>query len=876
MPAWSVLSVLPISLCFAAALAVLAVTAEQVSGLAIALLPLALGLGSAGLIHRRPNSRPILEQQLIPLLLALVWSGAVLAWGRDGAMGTIAALFGSSGLAAVLATVFGGPRLPLTLSVLAFALALAPGLWSLGVAGLALVPLAALPTAWLLFAGSPPPFSRREPSPVPEPPPVKPAPNDRAQLLAELAELRRMEQELRAAKQAAEAAMLAKDEFLATMSHEIRTPLNGIIPLLEILLASELRPDQQEYARTAFESAKELLRIVDDILDYSKIEARQLSLESTTLDLRELSRSVVRLLENNAQRKGIRLEFRFDEKLRPVVRGDPVRLRQVLTNLVSNAVKFTDRGEVVVSVSKKGETGTHFEVLFEVRDTGIGIAPEIAPKLFKPFSQADASTTRLRGGTGLGLAICKRLVELMGGKIGFESEPGRGSRFWFQVPLLKAPGDLAREGAAEEATRRALVVSQDEALLTRLQGIFERLGIELRVARTVVDGLELLKRQAARGGGIEVLLVDLKTLRTTAVGLVRNVLRIRELDPLRMIFLTGSEPPHEELRRIERAVLLPRQAGEAELLAALHQLKNAPAPEPVASERADTPTPQPPEKLSGLVLLVEDNPINRRVAEKLLERLGLRFEHAENGQKAIERMTRGGIDLVLMDCQMPVLDGYQATKRWRQLEAQAGRARLPIVAMTANAMLGDREKCLAAGMDDYISKPIDRDQLARVLGRWLAPVRAQESRSTPARPTAAAIATPPAPSERSPAPVIRAEPPPAIDQDVFNDLQEVMGGDLAALVQSYLRDAPKHLRALQEAAARGDVAAMVAPAHTLKSSSANLGALKLAEIARLIEHGARRGELKAPQSLVGELSRELSRAAAELEARLGLRQTGNA
>ncbi|MDW8480288.1 MAG: ATP-binding protein [Xanthomonadales bacterium] len=642
-----------------------------------------------------------------------------------------------------------------------------------------------------------------------------------AGLHAELERLRRVEGELRAAKQAAEAAILAKDEFLATMSHEIRTPLNGIVPLLDILLSSELKPDQHEYVRTAHESARELLRIVDDILDYSKIEARQLTLESTTLDLRELARSVVRLMEGNAARKGLRLEYRFDEKLRPVMRGDPVRLRQVLTNLLSNAVKFTDRGGVTVTIGKRGETPTHYEVLVEVRDTGIGIAPEVAPKLFRPFTQADASTTRERGGTGLGLAICKRLVELMGGEIGFESEPGRGSRFWFTAPLAKAPGDVAQAPAAAAGARRALAVGQDEALVARWQRTLALHGVELRHCRTVVEGLEQLKRQAAKGErwAFEFLLVDLATLRTTAIGLVRNVLRLPELDRLKLLLLSGGDPVPEELRRIARAVVLPRHAPDSELVAAVQRLEergDARRGRATGSARArrrpsapgDAPWPRPAGRGQP------GEPAGRGEAPRA----------AGSGLRA-RRERPGGAGT----------DGAGALRPGAHGLPDAGPRRLPGDAALAGAGGAGRPREAADRRDDrerHARRPrevsrrrdgrlpleADRPRAARRRARHAGSAGANRSLpSPPLRPGPlrrreageAATETPRGPPEPL---VRRAGPaPPAIDQEVLRDLVEVMGGDFAALVRSYLEDAPRHLLALNEAANRGDLEALVSP-----------------------------------------------------------------
>ena len=287
-------------------------------------------------------------------------------------------------------------------------------------------------------------------------------------LNAELEIHRNLERELVEAKQTAESAVMAKGEFLATMSHEIRTPLNGIIPMLELLMNSKLPPDQHDFLRTAYTSARQMLRIVDDILDFSKLEANKLQLETTSFNLRDLLDSIIRLMEKPAETKGLRLVMQIDPSVRLALRGDPVRLRQIITNLISNALKFTERGSVIMAVSRKGETRTQHELRFEVRDTGIGISKEAAKSLFAAFAQADASTTRLYGGTGLGLVICKRIVDLMGGKIGVESEPGKGATFWFEVPLLKAVGDMQGQRADLNGAR-VLFLSNDQALRQRMQ-----------------------------------------------------------------------------------------------------------------------------------------------------------------------------------------------------------------------------------------------------------------------------------------------------------------------------------------------------------------------------------------------------------------------
>ena len=651
----------------------------------------------------------------------------------------------------------------------------------------------------------------------------------------ELETLRTMQRDLIAAKQTAEAATMAKGEFLATMSHEIRTPLNGIVPLLDLLLSTPLQPDQREYLDTAHRSAHELLRIVDDILDYSKLEASKLELENVGINIKELVDSVAMLMEGSATAKGLRLAVAIDPSVRLAVRGDPVRLRQILTNLVSNAIKFTERGSVTIQIGKRGESRTHYEIVFAVRDTGIGLSTEAAAKLFQPFSQADASTTRLYGGTGLGLVICKRLVDLMNGKIGVRSEPGRGSLFWFNVPLLKAIGDIRVRRDLNGA--RALVLSADEPFARRIGSLLGNLGVSHVPSPLAPDALNKLRASATMNErwGYEVLVVDADSMRAAAASILRNVLRDPNLDHLR-ILVWGSDESVQDLRDGTRTATLSTTFDERELRTTLHALlgvDDAPVARDAPLFGGDvqavpaTATTSPPRRLSGHVLLVEDNPVNLQVARRLTSLLGLDVDVAEDGRIALERIASTRPDLVLMDCQMPVMDGYAATRARRALEAERGLPRLPIIAMSANAMVGDREKCLAAGMDDYLTKPLDRRLLETTLSRWL-PIAADTG--------ATAIPTPVAPP--APAPSMTAM---AIDEAIVRDLVDVMGDDFGGLVQVFLEDAPRLIGSLRSAALRGDIDTFGATAHSLKSSSANLGALPLAELARDAEQATREG-----------------------------------
>ena len=705
-----------------------------------------------------------------------------------------------------------------------------------------------------------------------------------------------LEQELVRAKQAAESAAMAKGEFLATMSHEIRTPLNGIVPMLEMLSRAPLAPDQREMLATATASSHQLLRIVDDILDYSKLEANKLDLEITGFNLRELLDSVLQLMYRPAENKGLKLSLQLDPAVRLPVRGDPVRLRQVLTNLVGNAIKFTDRGSVTLVVRRLGETAAQHLLRFEVRDTGIGIDEDARGRLFHSFSQADASTTRLYGGTGLGLAICRRIVDLMGGRIDVVSEVGRGSTFWFEAPLMKVIGDLRQRDNGALDHGRVLIVSPDARLRQRLTLLVTNWGMQpvaVETTQEALDRLRLVSEQAQQD--YLAVLADISGIRSTALALHRAITRRPLPDSLRLVWLYGDETVPSELHA--RATLLSRQSPDADLRAALTGAAPERDPEvgapmveeifpvtsgpdipetatpafattPVSAEAApEIPSQPEPAIVSAMrieprLLLVEDNPVNLLVAQKLLSALGFECETAANGDIALKRMQVEHFDLVLMDCQMPVLDGYAATRRWREIETErATGGRLPIVAMTANAMAGDRQRCLDAGMDDYLAKPVSREQLEGCLNRWLPDRMNFVLRNAAlAAPVEPAPATPAVATARAPAPSF-----PVLDQTMLEELREIAGDETARIITVFLEDAPRLISTLEKAAAIPDLDAMRDAAHTLKSSSANVGAMALSAAAKRVELGARARKLERPAVAVALVIAEYARARMALQ-----------
>lgn len=707
-----------------------------------------------------------------------------------------------------------------------------------------------------------------------------------------------LEQQLLQAKQAAEAAVLAKGEFLATMSHEIRTPLNGILPMLELIARGPLGEDQRQMLATASASSQQLLRIVDDILDYSRLEAQALELEITSFNLRDLLDGVVQLMQRAADSKGLALGLQLDPSVRLPVRGDPVRLRQVLSNLLANAIKFTARGQVQLRVLRLGEGAAQHQLRFEIIDTGIGIDDTLQARLFQSFSQADASTTRLYGGTGLGLAICKRIIDLMHGHIGVQSTPGQGATFWFEIPLLKVPGDLP---AMARAPAPLLLFSADATLQARIERIAAHHGLPVQVLAQLDSVVERLRAPARPGQPAPAwLLVDARARRNGEASLQLALGERGDDDALQVLWLQD-----DALAQRPRQRQLPSHFDDAALhaLLAVPVARARPAALLASAENEQPAATLPPLHLR--VLLVEDNTVNRMVAEQLLRGFQCEVRNAADGEQALAALREGNVDIVLMDCQMPVLDGYAATRHWRAEEAETGRARLPIIAMTANAMAGDRERCLQTGMDDYLSKPIARTALHALLQRWGGDVAASAARPS-MEPKAAAGAAgnlacdgaedggqddrhrharlgfhcsgAPAAGQGS-APQgddsrAGSAPKPVLDRDVLDELHAVIGDAATQIVTVFLEDAPVMVQQLQLAAQNADEPRMQAVAHSLKSSSANVGALSLSAIAQRIEHEARSGSLQRPAVAVALLVAEFARARVALAGYLAQHRAG--
>ena len=636
------------------------------------------------------------------------------------------------------------------------------------------------------------------------------------------------EKNLESARQAALSYAHAKGEFAANVSHELRTPLNGILGMLEILDDTTLSPKQKEYVAVARGSGNALQALIDDILNFSKLDAGKSEVKSESFNLHETLDDIIGVLTTHAVDKDLDIAYVIDHDVPSRVEGESSRIRQLLLNLGGNAVKFTSKGEVAFLIKNVTHNGENLRLRFEVKDTGIGIPKEVADEIFEAFKQADASTTKQFGGTGLGLAICRQLVETMHGEIGVDSVVGEGSTFWFELPFSQSfsTDEIPSPTKTTVAGLRVLVVDSSEIVRANLKQTFESWGATITCESYGDDSINLLREATRNSKPYDIALIDETISDINGIELILSISKDDKINPLKLVLLSNHKNPAAFIQRFrEIDAFIRKPIRQSSLFDCVMEFLDTPADSHVQSIITSSVLPLGTKpNFDAMVLVVEDNRANQQVVQAMLERLGCKSTIAINGIEALKLLEHAKFDLVFMDCNMPEMDGYEATKKIRQMPSKI--AQIPIIAMTANVLDGDREKCIRAGMNDYAQKPLKLDVVTEKLLCWLEPKDINQTDDV-------------LNIEDNEQSVTDTQEQEALDQAVIEELKDMVGNGFYDMVEVYVEDMAILLRSLEKSILEKDSKSLTHYAHTIKGSSSNFGAARLTRIAKQLEENGR-------------------------------------